>query len=128
MDDQLFNLVVKRGHSGKDIKSEQKQEDSHSGKHIGKYLSGSGRHGFDGNVFQQQNESSHEQKNPDDGGLKKIPSKAFEKGFKQATGTWGKELPSISSRTYDAVMEKFDKWAEEAKKTTEVKDPTESQI
>lgn len=53
---------------------------------------------------------------------------AFEKGFKQATGTWGKELPSISSRTYDAVMEKFDKWAEEAKKTTEVKDPTESQI
>lgn len=53
--------------------------------------------------------------------------KAFEKGFKQATGTWGKDLPSISSSTYDAVMEKFDKWEEEAKKASEVKDPTESQ-
>lgn len=35
---------------------------------------------------------------------------AFEKGFKQATKSWGKELPSISQRTYDAVMEGFDKW------------------
>ncbi|MEY8516399.1 hypothetical protein AALC25_05590 [Lachnospiraceae bacterium 29-84] len=35
---------------------------------------------------------------------------AFEKGFKAATKSWGKELPSISQRTYDAVMEKFDKW------------------
>ncbi len=35
---------------------------------------------------------------------------AFEKGFKAATKSWGSSLPSISSRTYDAVMEKFDKW------------------
>jgi len=39
---------------------------------------------------------------------------AFEKGFKQATETWGDELPDISQRTYKATMEKFDKWAEEA--------------
>lgn len=35
---------------------------------------------------------------------------AFKKGYQQATGTWGKELPDISKRTYDAVVEKFDKW------------------
>jgi len=52
---------------------------------------------------------------------------AFEKGFKQATGAWGSKLPSISSRTYDAVMEKFDKWSEEAKKASQVQEPTESQ-
>lgn len=38
---------------------------------------------------------------------------AFEKGFKEATKTWGKDLPEISGKTYDAVMSKFDKWAEE---------------
>lgn len=43
---------------------------------------------------------------------------AFEKGFKKAGATWGRSLPDISQRTYDAVMEKFDKMAEEAKKTT----------
>ena len=32
---------------------------------------------------------------------------AFKKGFKQATGAWGKDLPDISKRTYDAVVEKF---------------------
>ena len=39
---------------------------------------------------------------------------AFEKGFKRATGTWGGALPDISQRTYQAVMEKFDKLAEDA--------------
>lgn len=39
---------------------------------------------------------------------------AFEKGFKQATKTWGDELPDISQKTYEATMAKFDKWAEEA--------------
>lgn len=39
---------------------------------------------------------------------------AFEKGFKQATKTWGKELPSISQQTYKAVMDKFDAWEKEA--------------
>lgn len=43
---------------------------------------------------------------------------AFEKGFKQAEKTWGGKLPDISQRTYEAVMEKFDKMAEEANKTT----------
>lgn len=33
---------------------------------------------------------------------------AFIKGYKQATGAWGKDLPSISGKTYDAVMKKFD--------------------
>ncbi|NLL78573.1 MAG: hypothetical protein GX234_01970 [Clostridiales bacterium] len=48
---------------------------------------------------------------------------AFEKGFKQATGTWGKKLPEISQKTYQAVMDKFDAWAAEANgKTTVVEE------
>ena len=43
---------------------------------------------------------------------------AFKKGYKQAEQTWGGKLPDISQRTYDAVMEKFDKLAEEAGLTT----------
>ncbi len=39
---------------------------------------------------------------------------AFEKGYKQAEETWGGELPELSQQTYDAVMQKFDKMAEEA--------------
>ena len=35
---------------------------------------------------------------------------AFKKGYSQATKYWGKDLPDISSKTYDAVIEKFDKW------------------
>ena len=34
---------------------------------------------------------------------------AFLKGYKQAEKTWGGELPEISKRTYDAVLDKFDK-------------------
>ncbi len=52
---------------------------------------------------------------------------AFKKGYKQAEKTWGGSLPDISKRTYDAVMEKFDKMAEEAKKSTQAaqeEDPT----
>ncbi len=56
---------------------------------------------------------------------------AFEKGFKRAGKTWGGDLPDISQRTYEAVMEKFDKLAENAKKeaaatnkTPEQEDPT----
>ena len=44
---------------------------------------------------------------------------AFEKGFKQATETWGGELPDISQRTYEATMKKFDDWAAEAQKMAE---------
>ena len=43
---------------------------------------------------------------------------AFKKGYKMAEKTWGGQLPDISQRTYDAVMEKFDKMAEEAGLTT----------
>ena len=35
---------------------------------------------------------------------------AFKKGFKEATKSWGQDLPDISRRTYDAVVEKFNKW------------------
>ena len=50
---------------------------------------------------------------------------AFEKGFKKAGKTWGGDLPDISQRTYDAVMEKFDQMAEEAKKTSSTPVATE---
>lgn len=36
---------------------------------------------------------------------------AFEKGFKMATQSWGKELPSISQDTYSAVQKMFDDYA-----------------
>ena len=39
--------------------------------------------------------------------------KAVEKGFKEATKSWGKDLPDISNQTYKAVMDKFDKWFED---------------
>lgn len=35
---------------------------------------------------------------------------AFKKGYEKATGVWGKELPDITSKTYDKVLEKFDQW------------------
>lgn len=37
--------------------------------------------------------------------------KAFEKGFKMATETWGQKLPDISQRTYDATEKLFDDYA-----------------
>lgn len=43
---------------------------------------------------------------------------AFKKGYEQAEKAWGGELPEISQKTYDAVMQKFDKLAEEAGLTT----------
>ena len=42
---------------------------------------------------------------------------AFKEAYEQATKTWGDELPEISKKTYEAVMAKFDKLAEEAGKT-----------
>lgn len=39
--------------------------------------------------------------------------KAFKKGYEQATGAWGKDLPDISKQTYDAVEEKFAAWKNE---------------
>ena len=35
---------------------------------------------------------------------------AFKKGFEQATKSWGKKLPDLSQKTYDAVLKKFDAW------------------
>lgn len=35
---------------------------------------------------------------------------AFKKGYAEATKSWGDNLPDISSRTYDAVVEKFNAW------------------
>lgn len=35
---------------------------------------------------------------------------AFEAGFKEAEKIWGGELPEISKKTYEAVMEGFDRW------------------
>lgn len=43
---------------------------------------------------------------------------AFQKGFDKAAETWGGELPDISQRTYDAVMEKFDKLTGKTEETT----------
>ena len=35
---------------------------------------------------------------------------AFKKGFKEATKTWGKDLPDLTQKTYDAVLQKFEDW------------------
>lgn len=35
---------------------------------------------------------------------------AFKKGYKEATKTWGSELPSLCSDTYDLVEKKFNDW------------------
>lgn len=46
----------------------------------------------------------------DDEEKMKTMKAAVEKGFKEATKTWGRELPDISKNTYNAVMEKFDNY------------------
>ena len=43
---------------------------------------------------------------------------AFEKGFKQATKTWGRELPDISQRTYGAVQSLFDEYKNKMEDTS----------
>ncbi|HEX3023077.1 MAG TPA: hypothetical protein VHP81_11875 [Lachnospiraceae bacterium] len=35
---------------------------------------------------------------------------AFQKGYEDATKSWGDELPDISKRTYEATMKKLDDW------------------
>lgn len=42
---------------------------------------------------------------------------AFIKGYKQAEKTWGGELPDISKRTYDTVIEKLDSLIKPAEET-----------
>lgn len=43
---------------------------------------------------------------------------AIEKGFKEATKAWGKDMPDITKNTYDSVMKKMDEWANEANPST----------
>ncbi len=43
---------------------------------------------------------------------------AFKKGFEEATGAWGQDLPEISQKTYDAVVEKFEAWKNGTEGTT----------
>lgn len=43
---------------------------------------------------------------------------AFKKGYKEATGAWGKSLPDISQQTYKAVEEKFAAWKAETENTS----------
>lgn len=35
---------------------------------------------------------------------------AFKQGFEEATKAWGSDLPEISQKTYDAVLEKFEQF------------------
>ena len=44
---------------------------------------------------------------------------AFDKGYKEATGEWGKDLPDISKQTYDAVHKKFEEWMNSANAAAE---------
>ena len=44
---------------------------------------------------------------------------AFKKGYEEATKAWGKELPEISKKTYEAVEEKFKAWKNGTEKTVE---------
>ncbi len=37
---------------------------------------------------------------------------AFIDGYKQAEETWGGELPEVSQKTYDLVLQKLDQWSE----------------
>ena len=44
---------------------------------------------------------------------------AFKKGYSQATKSWGKELPSLCSDTYDLVEKKFNEWKNSSSETSE---------
>jgi hypothetical protein len=44
---------------------------------------------------------------------------AFQKGYEEAAKAWGTDLPEISSKTYDAVIEKFDAWRKESDPSTD---------
>lgn len=44
---------------------------------------------------------------------------AVEKGFKQATKTWGDELPDLCQKTLDATIEKLNAWKESLNNETE---------
>ncbi len=52
--------------------------------------------------------------------MKKM-QEAMQKGFKQATGAWGKELPDICQKTMDAANKKFEDYYA-SKKTAETEE------
>ena len=43
---------------------------------------------------------------------------AMQKGFKQATGAWGKDLPDICQKTLDAANQKFEDYYKSKESTT----------
>lgn len=43
---------------------------------------------------------------------------AIQKGYEEATKSWGDELPSICKDTLDATMKKLDEWAASSKETS----------
>ena len=49
--------------------------------------------------------------------MKKMQT-AMQKGFKQATGAWGKDLPDICQKTLDAANQKFEDYYKSKKSTT----------
>ena len=51
---------------------------------------------------------------------------AFKKGYEEATGAWGKDLPDISKETYKAVEEKFAAWKKESEAPAEDTETPES--
>ena len=51
---------------------------------------------------------------------------AFLKGYEKAEEMWGGELPEISKKTYDAVLEKFDKLMEKKETTAKTETPDNS--
>jgi len=46
---------------------------------------------------------------------------AFVKGYEAAGDTWGDKLPDITKKTYNAVMDLFDKWENEGKEDSSEK-------
>lgn len=49
---------------------------------------------------------------------------AFKKGYKQATKSWGGDLPGICQQTYDATIEKLTEWKNSLNASTEDTDAT----
>ena len=53
---------------------------------------------------------------------------AMEKGFKQATKSWGDDLPEICQKTLEAATEKIRTWAQQADFSNELADTTKDAL
>ncbi len=53
---------------------------------------------------------------------------AMEKGFKQATKSWGDDLPDICQKTLDSAKEKLRNWAKGPEETDELADATQDAL